>query len=658
MRRTFGPLSLVAISLFCVLVVAGCSNNNLVLRYVTITPQTATGTVGAQVTFTAQAYYSNGTVTNGTGLVLWSSSNPAVATVQGGVATPLTPGTTTITATASGTPGASAVLTVNQVTTITVTPASMTVPLGGTQQYDAVAMFSDGSTADITTQASWSTSNPTAVSIGASTGLATVASSVTNAPLGSQVTINAFLYGVNGTATLTVGAPVASSLQIATVPSSANIAVGTSAQFTATELWTDGSTHPVASAVTWTSGTTTTATIAVLPTSTNTNTASAYGVAAGTSTITATEGTLTGTASLTVATGSAHFAYVSNNGDGTIQWFDVTASTSPYFTAPTNDTVPDASSQAVLNPNGQYLYYTNAATNLSVLAINPSTGALSAPSNPTPIGSYTGLPVGASNDFTFTAVDPFGRFVYVADLTTPQISAFLVNSDGSLTAVAGSPFAVNSPAGLAIDHTGSYLYATNNTNNTVSEFAITQSGASVGALTALSTPTIASGTGPLLATLDPTGTYLFTANWDGGTTNTVSAYSIAPTTGLLTHIGDTTVTGATAISNLVVDPSGKHIYVLDNGGATGQVFGFNLSGGTVGTAITGMPVAAGAIPAGGIVIDPTGVLMAVDNSNDGTISLYTINSTSGLLTPVTPAFPSGSGSSSTPFYVTFYNAAP
>lgn len=657
MKRNFGPLSLAAVSIF-LLVLAGCTNNNLVLRYVTITPQTATGTVGAQVIFTAQAYYSNGTVADGTGLVLWSSSNPAVATVQGGVATPLTPGTTTISATASGTPGATAVLTVNQVTSIAVTPATQIVPQGGSQQYDAVASFNDGTTSDVTTQATWSSTN-TSVTItsGTSGGLATVAN---NATVNATSQISASLNGVNSNnATLTVGPPVAVSLAV--TPATPQIAVGTAVDLTAMEMLSNGNTQPVSAAVTWTSGTTTTATVAALPTSTNTSIAAAYGVAAASTaaTITATEGTLTGTAAITVATGSTHFAFVSNNGDGTIQWFNVTASTSPYLTAPANDTVPDSSSQAVINPNGQYLYYTNAAVNLSVLAIDPGSGTLTSPSNPTPIGSYTGLSVGPSNDLTFTAVDPFGRFVYVADMTAGAIAAFVVNSDGSLTAVAGSPFAVNAPAGLAIDHTGSYLYATNNGNNTVSEFAITQSGASVGALTPLSTATIPSGTGPLLAGLDPTGTYLFTANWDGASTNTVSAYSIAPTTGLLTHIGDTTISAAISISNLVVDPSGTHIYVLDNGGPTGQVFGFNLSGGTIGSAIAGMPVGTGAIPVGGIVIDPTGVLMAVDNSGDGTISLYTINSTSGALTQVTPAFLTGDKlGTSAPFYVTFYNAAP
>ena len=63
---------------------------------------------------------------------------------------------------------------------IAVTPATSSVNAGLTQQYDAVGTYTDGSTADITNQVTWTSSSTTTATIAAG-GLATtlVAGSVT-----------------------------------------------------------------------------------------------------------------------------------------------------------------------------------------------------------------------------------------------------------------------------------------------------------------------------------------------------------------------------------------------------------------------------------------------------------------------------------------------
>jgi len=250
-----------------------------------------------------------------------------------------------------------------------------------------------------------------------------------------------------------------------------------------------------------------------------------------------------------------------------------------------------------------------------------------------------------------------------------MITGFTINSDESLTAISptitGSTTNLGSPLCLIIDRTGSFLYATNNSNNNVSAYTIDQTS---GALTPLAAkPTIPTGTGPQLGALDPSGTHLYVANFDGGTTNTVSAYSIVTgsNAGVLTHLGDTAITGAVGIFNLVVDPTGTYLYVLDGGGSTaiptGQVFGFkiNSDGSVPSTPIAGTPVLTGVGPAGGIVVDPTSSILAVDNEGDGTISVYTIAPSTGtnpgsLTNPATVN--SGTNSGSSPLFVTLYNA--
>ncbi|MCA9778034.1 MAG: Ig-like domain-containing protein, partial [Candidatus Eremiobacteraeota bacterium] len=106
----------------------GCGNSNnefvftgtsRVLTSVDVQPATATATVGQSQQFVLQATFSDGTTATATQLsdqIAWDSDNEAVATIdQNGLATAISPGTTTITGTLSTAQGAfsdTAVLTV------------------------------------------------------------------------------------------------------------------------------------------------------------------------------------------------------------------------------------------------------------------------------------------------------------------------------------------------------------------------------------------------------------------------------------------------------------------------------------------------------------------------------------------------------------------
>jgi trimeric autotransporter adhesin len=658
MRRSASHLTLVTLSLVCVLILVGCGDSTPILRYVTISPQTATGTVGSTVTFTATAYYSNGTIQSATGLVTWGSSNPAVASVVGGVATPLSNGTTTITAAAAGTPGATATLTVNTLTSITVTPVGTTVPLGGTQQYDAMASFSDGSTGDVTTLASWSTSDSTNIPVGAATGLVTVN---TTATLGETATVYASLYGVTGSTTLTVGAAAASTLVISTTPATPTVAVGNSVALLAQEQYTDGTLHNPANTVVWANATPTAAGLVTLTTSPNSDTAVASGITSGGSTqITATDGSLTTNVTVNVAVGSAQYAYVSNSGDSTIGWYTVNASAGTFTSPQVSSTLSQAPFQTVIDPSGLYMYYTDFGPSVNSATITASSGAIATTGSP--------INVGSSGTASFTAVDPYGRFLYVSSSSDNAIYEFTING-GTLTAVSGSPYSdanLNAPTGLIIDRTGSYLYVTNPgpapaySGTVIAAYNINPT---TGALTpfsstAPSSPTFTTGAGPWSMGLDPSGTHLYVAD---STANAVDAFTIGAN-GVLTEVGSapTAISGASFVESVVVDPADANIYILDGGGSNGQIYGFalnNTTGALTSTAVSGTPIATGAVPLGIPIIDPTGALLANENNGDGTIYLFTIKS--NAVSAASPAFiTSGSGAASAPFFVTFYNVNP
>src|SRR5206468_527293 len=130
-------------------------------------------------------------------VVTWSSSNIAVATVDGsGLVTAVAAGSATITATSEGKSGTAAItVTPVPVATVTVSPASASIFVAGTQQLSAVTKDSAGGT--LTGRVvTWASSN---------TAIATVSASglVTGVAVGS-VTITATSEGKSGSAAVTV----------------------------------------------------------------------------------------------------------------------------------------------------------------------------------------------------------------------------------------------------------------------------------------------------------------------------------------------------------------------------------------------------------------------------------------------------------------------
>src|SRR5262249_36973461 len=134
---------------------------------------------GGGQTFTATATLSDGTHQDLTSSVVWSSSDFTVAPApnRSGFTAGLMSGTTTIGA-SFGTLSASATLTVttSPLVSIAVTPTLQSAGVNVTIPFKATATFADGSIADVTNTVVWSSSNTTAATIDATTGVATTLS--------------------------------------------------------------------------------------------------------------------------------------------------------------------------------------------------------------------------------------------------------------------------------------------------------------------------------------------------------------------------------------------------------------------------------------------------------------------------------------------------
>lgn len=222
-----------------------------ILTDISITPISSSIPKGQPISFAAMGTYSNGTnsfSSNVTDQLTWTSSNVAVASINtNGIASTLSLGNTTITASAKGINSNSANLSVTAalLTSISITPTTSSVAKGLTTNFSAIGTYSDGTTTDITNQATWLSSNPSIATINSTSGIAT------GANVGST-TVFASFNGITSTiANLTVNNAVLTGLSIS--PISTSIPKGLPATFTATGSYSDGSTGNVSGSVNWAS---------------------------------------------------------------------------------------------------------------------------------------------------------------------------------------------------------------------------------------------------------------------------------------------------------------------------------------------------------------------------------------------------------------------
>ncbi len=336
-------LSILSISIFFTIIsISGCGVQNVdppasgagssgaQLVAIQVTPTNPTVAKNTSQQFTATGIYANNTTKDLTATVTWSLSDSNVASINyvagtstGTTAAALnsggghayaygkTTGKTTVTATSGSTSG-STTLTVTNATlvSIAVTPASPSIAKGTTQQLIATGTFSDNTTQDLSTQATWNSSNTSAATI-SSSGLATAVGA------GSTL-VSATMGGIAGSDALTV--TPATLLSISVTPTNPSMAKGTALQFAATGIYSDNTTQNLTTSVSWSSSSTGVATI----------NASGLSVSAatGVTTISATLGTISGSTTLTVTQATLSSISITpvnpSNAKGTTRQFTAT----------------------------------------------------------------------------------------------------------------------------------------------------------------------------------------------------------------------------------------------------------------------------------------------------------------------------------------------
>lgn len=239
------------------------------------------------------------------------------------------------------------------------------------------------------------------------------------------------------------------------------------------------------------------------------------------------------------------FAYVANTGSdadpaatfcGSVSTFDINAGTGSLTSSGGIVLAPGAANPGscspqwvAVDPTGKFAYVANEGgltpTSVSMYQIDATTGGL----------AFTGVIAVAGRAVSMTLA-PSGKFVYVADGGSnsdgsPGVNISIYSVDGSTGALSsiGTIAAGLFPWSIAIDPLGKFAYVANLGSDDISVYSIN---GTTGALTL--TGTTAAGSSPTSIVVHPSGKFAYVTN---SGSNDISMYSINSTTGALTLIG-------------------------------------------------------------------------------------------------------------------------
>ncbi len=236
------------------------------------------------------------------------------------------------------------------------------------------------------------------------------------------------------------------------------------------------------------------------------------------------------------------------------------------------------------------------------------------------------LTLGSNGTGTFARLITDGSGFDVTIKAQPSLPA------QTCTVVSGAATINGAAADVVVNCVGNraqFLYVTDY-NAGVDVFSI----AANGSTQSVQTQPIAGA--PDSAVVDPSGQFLYVSTQFGGTgLGSVFAFSIDPSSGMLTPIG-TEIPESAVPHSITVDPTGNFVYVANSyGGATSQgsvtVFSADLT--TGGLAPAPVTYTVNYDPFVAAVSPDLGSLYTADSS--GTAGAYSINRTNGALTGIT-----------------------
>lgn len=393
--------------------------------------------------------------------------------------------------------------------------------------------------------------------------------------------------------------PPSSLTSIEISPTSAATRLGASQQYTATGSYSDGTHQDVTTSVTWSSS----QPGAVFVNNQNGRNGFATGIGEGTSTITASEGAVQATTTLTVSNPMPRFAYVSPAQQGEEIGIYTEGANGSLTPVPGSPIQLAGANDMTIDPEGKFLFTTVQTPDLpqsqftvNSYSVDPATGMFSLPPVSTLCCNYgisnlllspseqvlhvnniqsistisvdmaamlalvgsTPVDVGSAPANAFDiAMEPAGKFIYAAIVVPPSIGIFTAQaSNGVLTEQGTVPITGPAPDALVIDPTGQFLYVIQGSND-LQSFRINGSS---GGLTSIATTQTSDYA--LAGAAHPSGKWIYVGLCCNGTPS-VSGFSIDPATGNLTEITNVATPGG-GPTTVVAEPTGNFLYVEEN----------------------------------------------------------------------------------------------
>jgi uncharacterized protein YjdB len=604
---------------------------------ISVTPSSASIIALGTQQFAATCTYSDGSTSNCTSSVLWSSSASTIASVSSsGLATGIAQGTANVVATSGSVQGqASVQVPAPTLQSITVTPGSTTVTVGASQQFKATGNFSDSSTSDMTSAVQWSSSNTSLASVNGQ-GIATAM-----APGSANILVTSGkIQGVATVTTVQQATTPSFSPAAGTYNSAQSVTLSTPTSGATIYYTTNGSTPTTGSAVysgpITISSTETVQAIAVIanrPASSVSSATYTINLPTAAPTFSPAAGTFTSTQTVTLgsSTSGATIYYTTNGSTPT--------TSSPVYSGPISVSSTETV-QAIAVASGYSASTASSATytiNLPTSAptFSPAAGTFTSAQTVTLGSSTSGATIYyTTNGSTPTTSSP----VYSGPISvssTETLHAIAVASGYSASTASSATYTINLPAGAP---TFSPAAGTYTSTQTVTLSTSTPS-ATIYYTTNGSTPTTSSTvyTGPITVSSTETLHAIATASGDSASSASAATYTInLPATAPVFSPAGGTYTSAQNVT-LSSSTAGATIYFTTNGST---------------------PTTSSAVYSGPITVSSTQTLQAVAIASGSSVSspasaTYTIN-----LPAANPVFSPAGGSFTAAQAVTLSSATP
>jgi 6-phosphogluconolactonase len=265
----------------------------------------------------------------------------------------------------------------------------------------------------------------------------------------------------------------------------------------------------------------------------------------------------------------------------------------------------------------------NATGRVGAYAIDPATGAL----------TFLGAVSSGGNGPPFVSVDATGRWVFVANYGDGTVSVLPVRAGGGLGAPVQT-LTVGAQAHMIVaDASNRFVFVPCKGADYVAQFLFD---ATSGKLTpnAASHVTTAAGAGPRHVAFHPNGRFVYLIN---ETNSTMTAYALDGTQGTLSEIQtlSTLPSGYSGPTNTAaevwVHPSGHWVLGSNRGQDSLAIFAIDPSGGTM--TYDGYITSGGTTPRD-FTFDPSGSHVYAADQGTGQVVPFDFDATSGKLSPV------------------------